>query len=68
MDEKLEKMVEELLFELDGMPPVKINELRNEWLADLRKRDPQHYDKIAKFVNIVSDVAIERAKRRLAVA
>ena len=65
---ELEKEIKELLFELDGMSPGTIDELRNEWLADLKKRDPQHYEKVAKFVNIVSDVAIDRAKRRLAVA
>lgn len=65
---ELEKEIKELLFELDGMSPVTIDELRNEWLTDLKKRDPQHYEKVAKFVNIVSDVAIDRAKRRLAVA
>ena len=65
---ELEKEIKKLLFELDGMSPVTIDELRNEWLADLKKRDPQHYEKVAKFVNIVSDVAIDRAKRRLAVA
>lgn len=34
----------------------------------IEKSNPKSYEKVANFVNVVSDVAISRAKRKRAVA
>lgn len=63
---ELEEMIAEILHELDDMSPEDIEEIRTEWLAELKKSNPKSYEKVANFVNVVSDVAISRAKRAVA--
>ena len=38
MDERVYRMTEEILLELDKMKPEEINSLREEWLGELENR------------------------------
>ncbi len=62
---QVERMVVDLLKEMDDMSPEAIENLRREWFENPVKI---RSDKVDNYVNAVCDVAIMRAKRRLAVA
>lgn len=63
-----EKLTIELLNELDGMSPEIIEEIRTEWIDQLKAGDAERYQGVEDFVNAVCDVAIDRAEKRLEVA
>lgn len=63
---EVEKMTVELLEEMEDMSPDTIENFRREWFEKLRQQ-PQN-EKVDKYVNALCDVAINRAKRRIAVA
>lgn len=65
---EVEKLTVELLREFDGMSPETIEDLRTEWIEQLKAGDPEMYQRVEGFVNAVCDVAIDRAKKRLEVA
>lgn len=65
---EVERMIGEILHEMDDMSPEDIEELRGEWLAAMKERNPKSYEKVVHFIDSVCDVAINRAKRKQAVA
>lgn len=65
---EIEKLVVELLHEFDGMSPETIEELRTEWIKELKTRDAERFPRVEKFVNTVCDVAIGRARKKAEVA
>lgn len=70
MNEKLDKMTEEFLLELDGIAPKEIEQIKIEWLKELteRKSELKDFESAINYVNAVCDVAINRAKRKMVVA
>ena len=70
MYENLDEMTKNFLHELDGMAPEKIEQLRTEWVKEIanRKAELKSFEGVTDYVNAVCDVAISRAKKRLAVA
>ena len=60
-------MTVELLKEMDDMLPENIENLRKEWFEKLEPGQIRN-EKVDNYVNAVCDVAINRAKKRLAVA
>jgi hypothetical protein len=69
MDERVYRMTEEILLELDKMKPEEINSLREEWLGELENRrdELQCFVSVKNYVNVVCDTAIDRVNRRIAV-
>jgi len=66
--EEIERLTIELLHEFDGMSPETIEDLRTEWIEELKSRDAERFARVERYVNAVCDVAIDRAKKRLEVA
>lgn len=64
---EVERMTVELLKEMDDMLPENIENLRKEWFEKLEPGQIRN-EKVDNYVNAVCDVAINRAKKRLAVA
>lgn len=64
---EIERMTVELLKEMDDMLPEDIENFRKEWFEKLEPGQIRN-EKVDNYVNAVCDVAINRAKRRLAVA
>lgn len=64
---EVERMTVELLKEMDDMLPENIENFRKEWFEKLEPGQIQN-EKVDNYVNAVCDVAINRAKKRLAVA
>ena len=64
---EVERMTVELLKEMDDMLPEDIENFRKEWFEKLEPGQIRN-EKVDNYVNTVCDVAINRAKRRLAVA
>ena len=64
---EVERMTVELLKEMDDMLPEAIENFRKEWFEKLEPGQIWN-EKVDNYVNAVCDVAISRAKRRLAVA
>nr|DAV00757.1 MAG TPA: hypothetical protein [Caudoviricetes sp.] len=60
-------MTVELLKEMDDMLPENIENFRKEWFEKLEPGQIRN-EKVDNYVNAVCDVAINRAKKRLAVA
>lgn len=65
---EIEKMTVELLNEMDGMSPQNIEELRTEWIEQLKAGNAERYQRVEGFVNAVCDVAIDRTKKHAQVA
>lgn len=65
---EVERMVGEILHEMYDMSPKEIEELRVEWMAAMKERNPKSYEKVAHFIDSVCDVAINRAKRKQEIA
>lgn len=65
---EVEKLTIELLHEFDGMLPETIEELRTEWLEEIKARDAERFPRVENYVNAVCDVAIDRAKKKAQVA
>lgn len=70
MNNEIDALTMEILHAFDGMEPEEIDRVRKEWLAELdcRKSELEGSDKVADYVNAVTDAAINRAKRRMKVA
>lgn len=70
MDEKLDEMTKEFLLKLDGIAPEEIKQIKTEWLKGLtdKKSELKNFESAVNYVNAVCDVAINRAKRKMAVA
>ncbi len=70
MDEKLDEMTKEFLLKLDGIAPEEIKQIKTEWLKELtdKKSELKNFESAVNYVNAVCDVAINRAKRKMAVA
>lgn len=64
---EIERLTMELLMEMDDMLPEAIENFRKEWFEKLEPGQIRN-EKVDNYVNAVCDVAINRAKRRLAVA
>nr|DAZ43253.1 MAG TPA: hypothetical protein [Caudoviricetes sp.] len=64
---EIERLTMELLMEMDDMLPEAIENFRKEWFEKLEPGQIRN-EKVDNYVNAVCDVAISRAKRRLAVA
>lgn len=64
---EIERLTMELLMEMDDMLPEAIENFRKEWFEKLEPGQIRD-EKVDNYVNAVCDVAINRAKRRLAVA
>ena len=64
---EVERMTVELLKEMDDMLPENIENFRKEWFEKLEPGQIRN-EKVDNYVNAVCDVAINRAKKRLAVA
>lgn len=64
---EIERLTMELLMEMDDMLPEAIENFRKEWFEKLEPGQIRN-EKVDNYVNTVCDVAINRAKRRLAVA
>lgn len=64
---EIERLTMELSMEMDDMLPEAIENLRKEWFEKLEPGQIRN-EKVDNYVNAVCDVAISRAKRRLAVA
>lgn len=64
---EVERMTVELLKEMDDMLPENIENFRKEWFEKLEPGQSRN-EKVDNYVNAVCDVAINRAKKRLAVA
>ena len=63
---EVERMTAELLEEMDDMSPEDIENFRREWFEKLEPEQIRN-EKVDDYVNAVCDVAISRAKKRLAV-
>ena len=64
---EIERLTMELLMEMDDMLPEVIENFRKEWFEKLEPGKIRN-EKVDNYVNAMCDVAIGRAKRRLAVA
>ena len=64
---EVERMTVELLKEMDDMLPENIENFRKELFEKLEPGQSRN-EKVDNYVNAVCDVAINRAKKRLAVA
>ena len=64
---EVERMTVELLKEMDDMLPENIENFRKERFEKLEPGQIRN-EKVDNYVNAVCDVAINRAKKRLAVA
>lgn len=62
---EIEKLIIELLHEFDRMSLETIEDLRTEWIDQLKDGDTERYQRVESFVNAVCDVAINRVKKQL---
>ncbi|MBO5371977.1 MAG: hypothetical protein J6A75_04555 [Lachnospiraceae bacterium] len=67
---EMEKLIAELLHEMDDMSAEVIEEIKDTWLEQLKieLNSTERFQRIEKFVNVVCDVAIDRANRKVVVA
>lgn len=63
-----EERTVEILKDMDGMSPEKIEDIRKQFNSKLQKEDPERYHRIEEYVNALCDVAINRAKKQIQVA
>ena len=66
----MDEMTKTFLNELEGMTPEEIEQLRIEWVEEIvnRKAELKSFENVTDYVNAICDVAVNRAKKRLAVA
>lgn len=70
MKNEIDALSMEILHAFEGMSPEEIDKIRKDWLAEVqgRKTELVSPDWVVDYVNAVTDVAIDRAKRRMKVA
>lgn len=70
MKNEIDALSMEILHAFEGMSPEEIDKIRKDWLAEVqdRKTELVSPDRVVDYVNAVTDVAIDRAKRRMKVA
>ena len=70
MKNEIDALSMEILHAFEGMSPEEIDKIRKDWLAEVqgRKTELVSPDQVVDYVNAVTDVAIDRAKRRMKVA
>ena len=70
MKNEIDALSMEILHAFEGMSPEEIDKIRKDWLAEVqgRKTELVSPDRVVDYVNSVTDVAIDRAKRRMNLA
>lgn len=70
MKNEIDALSMEILHAFEGMSPEEIDKIRKDWLAEVQGRKTEFVspDRVVDYVNAVTDVAIDRAKRRMKVA
>lgn len=70
MKNEIDALSMEILHAFEGMSSEEIDKIRKDWLAEVqgRKTELVSPDRVVDYVNAVTDVAIDRAKRRMKVA
>ena len=64
---EVERMTVDLLKEMDDLSPEAIENFRREWF-EKPEQGKVHSEKVDNYINVVCDVAIERANKRVQVA
>ena len=64
---EVERMTVDLLKEMDDLPPEATENFRREWF-EKSEQGKVRSEKVDNYVNVVCDVAIERANKRVQVA
>ena len=70
MKNEIDALSMEILHAFEGMSSEEIDKIRKDWLAEVQSRKTELVspDRVVDYVNAVTDVAIDRAKRRMKVA
>lgn len=65
---EVQLMAVELLEEMKDLTPEQIEQIRTEWFDQMEKEDRDTTFRVAKFIHVLCDMAIEKAKNTAQIA
>lgn len=60
---EIDKMTLDLLADMEDMTPEQIEQIRTEWFDKMEREDKETTFRVGEFINVLCDVAINRAKK-----